>query len=75
RRLFLRHTCILVSKVRSLQHFQGDSNVLTQAVKSFSLWPSRSKTEFTSDPWSVMPTMASYLAVRLTVAGPEMAQL
>ncbi|WP_165593323.1 hypothetical protein, partial [Mycobacterium lehmannii] len=24
-RLFLRHTCILVSKVRSLQHFQGDS--------------------------------------------------
>jgi len=25
RRLFFRHTCILVSKVRSLQHFQGDS--------------------------------------------------
>ncbi|HKI39126.1 MAG TPA: hypothetical protein VKA66_01670, partial [Mycobacterium sp.] len=30
RRLFFRHTCILVSKVRSLQHFQGDSGVFQQ---------------------------------------------
>ncbi|MFT9588557.1 hypothetical protein ACM0A3_11850, partial [Mycobacteroides abscessus subsp. abscessus] len=26
-RLFLRHTCILVSKVRSLRDFQGDSTL------------------------------------------------
>ncbi|WP_231984503.1 ATP-binding protein, partial [Mycobacterium sp. 852014-52144_SCH5372336] len=31
-RLFLRHTCILVSKVRSLQHFQGDSLVSDRAI-------------------------------------------
>ncbi|WP_206420271.1 hypothetical protein, partial [Mycobacteroides abscessus] len=32
-RLFLRHTCILVSKVRSLRDFQGDSSLMTRGVR------------------------------------------
>ncbi|WP_156616770.1 serine protease, partial [Mycobacterium sp. 852014-52144_SCH5372336] len=39
-RLFLRHTCILVSKVRSLQHFQGDSigpNLIIEAYRNITV--------------------------------------